>query len=404
MLRLSILLLISNLSFANMAERKAELSKRKAGLVSKSINKRLERAYHYMANNGYPDAIKLLKKTVESAGSNKFAKAKVTQTLAYAYAQSEKHDLARKAFESALKLDALPLQPTLQSMFALAQLKSLNNEKKAALKLMTDYMALTQKLSPEAFVFAATLYHEMGNKNKALEFVEKAINSSAKPKENWLTFAVSLHYEKQNYKKAEKYLKFLAAIAPTKKIYWSQLAGALINQNKETQATTIMSLAYHMGLLDKESEILNISSLYLSTDMPFEASKLLEKALKDKKVKESKKSLEMLATSLASARETKKAMKPLKRAAELADDGKLFAYYASLLLDQEKWQSALSAFQNAIKKGGVKDEGNLLVGQGIALLQLDKKEEAQSMFLKALTHDKVKKQASQWLTFLENKQ
>ncbi len=401
MKRLSILLLISNLSFASIADRKAELANRKAGLVSQSINKRLERAYHYMANNGYKDAISLLKKTIESAGSNKFAKAKVTQTLAYAYAQNEKHDLARKAFESVLELDALPLGPTLQSMFALAQLKSLNKEKKAALKLMTEYMALTQKLSPEAFVFAATLYHEMGNKEKALSFVEKAIQASPKPKENWLTFAVSLHYEKQNYKKAEQYLRLLAGIAPTKKMYWSQLAGTLINQNKETEATTVMSLAYHMELLDQESEILNISSLYLSTDMPFEASKLLERAMKDGKVKESKKSLEMLATSLASARETEKAMGPLKRAAEMADDGKLFAYYASLLLDQEKWQPALSAFQKAISKGGVKDQGNLLMGQGIALLQLEKKEEAQSMFLKALTHEKVKKQASQWLSYLE---
>ena len=124
-------------SLSSFSATRSELEKRRPGLVSKSISKRLDRAYHYMGAKEYPSAIELLKNSAEAAGSNKFAKAKVIQTLAYAYAQSEKYPLAKKAFSEALNLNALPLQPTLQTMFALAQLEVLDkrqNELRNALR------------------------------------------------------------------------------------------------------------------------------------------------------------------------------------------------------------------------------------------------------------------------------
>ena len=395
-----VFLIYSTSSLGNVSARKKELMNRRPGLVSKATNKKLTRAYQHMANNNYVEAISLLKKSAESAGKNNFAKAKVTQTLAYAYAQSEKYDEALKAFNEVLKLDALPMQPTLQSMFSLAQLLTMKERHKDALKIMGEWFQLTNKPTADAFVFAATLYHALDNQEQALKLVEKAISMTKSPKENWLVFAVSLHYQKKNYKVAEKYLYHLANLSSGKKVYWQQLAGALINQGKEIDASVIMSLAYKLGLLNNESEIMNIVSLYLTTDMPYYAAKLLKKSLDDGKVKKSKRSYELLANAYATARETEKAIAPLTKAAELSQDGKLFAYQGSLFLEQEQWTKALEAFDKAMQKGKLKKIGPVHVGKGVALLQLGKQEEARAQLNKALKFDEVKKQASQWLAYL----
>jgi tetratricopeptide (TPR) repeat protein len=266
---------------------------------------------------------------------------------------------------------------------------------------MKGWFIISPKENPQAHVFIATIYYENKKNDLALNHVEKAIKLTKNPKENWLVFAVSLNYEKSNYKKAESYLKKLAKINSKKKSYWSQLAGSLLNQNKSNEALAVLELAYKLDLLDKDGEIYNIASLYMQTDIPYHAAALLEKSLKDGKIKQNKKSYQMLSNAYVAARENKKALEPLTKAAKLSKDGKLYLHRGRLLLGEEQWKKAIESFDMAIKKGKLTSKGGVYVEKAIAYIQLKDFKRASQNIQTAMKFEDSKKQAVKWKSYME---
>ncbi|MBC97200.1 MAG: hypothetical protein CME63_05585 [Halobacteriovoraceae bacterium] len=382
---------------------KEKLKSRMPGLTSKGAQRRLMRANKLMAKNNRAGAIEILKGMTEKDNYRPFELAKAWQTMAYAYAQSEKYEEAKKAFQESLNTEALPYKPTLQSLFALAQLQVVAEDYKKAEKTLNTWFALSDEENPDAYVFMATIHYNKNQKDEALKLVMKAINMSKKPKENWLVFAVSLLYTKERYKEAAEFLYKLVEINHGKKSYWSQLAGSLLSNNKGLLALSSLELAMMLNLLEEEGEIKNIVSLYLSNDLPFEASQILRTAIKNKKVKGDKKNYELLANCLIQAKEYDDALPVLEKAAKLSDDGKLFALQARLYLEKEKFRESIKYFDLAIKKGLKKEMlGKVLVEKAVGLIQLKEYKTALNVLDKASGYESGKKLAANWRKYLNS--
>lgn len=385
----------------NWAAKKSAIQSRGAGLVSKSILRRNQRASEFMSKDDYKRAIEIYQ-GITKVSKQKFEIAQAYNNLGLAYARTEQYKNAINAFESALKQEALPLKPTLQSIYSLAQIHTMNKGDAKALKLMQGYFVLSKERRPGALVFMASLLKKKDKVDEALKLVEEAISLTKNPNEQWLVFAVALHYEKKNYDKAARYLKMLIAKNINKRSYWVQLTATLLGKDQFKDALAVMELAYKLGHLKNETEIVNIVSLYVQTGIPYQGALFLDRAMKDNKVKGIKKNYELLSNAYVGAREYKKALKPLSQAAKLSKDGKLYAHQGRLYLNEEKWKEALESFQLAEKKGGIKKEGNLLVDKGIALIQLKKYETAKNTLTKAMNFEEAKSNAMAWLDYLAN--
>jgi tetratricopeptide (TPR) repeat protein len=400
------ILFISTSAFAgvedtNWAAKKSSIYGRSAGVVSKSIARRNQRASEYMSKDDYKRAIEIFK-GITTASKQNFEVAQAYNNLGLAYARTDKYKLAITAFEKALLLNALPLKPTLQSIYSLAQIQTMNKGDSKALKLMKGWFVLAKRKKAGALVFTGSLYKKIGNSKLALQMVEEAIAMTKKPKEQWLIFAVALHYESKNYDKAGLYLKQLIGKNLKKRTYWVQLAATLLSKEKFKDALAVMEMAYRLGHLNNETEIVNIVSLFVQTGMPFQGARFLERAIKDEKVKGSKKSYELLSNAFVASREYRKALTPLSKAAKLSKDGKLYAHQGRLYLNEENWIKALESFNLAEKKGGVKKKGNLYIDKGIALMQLKKLEQAKLTLQKALDFEGSKKNALLWLDYISS--
>lgn len=385
---------------------KQQLNSRRPGITSNSVNKKLERAQILMSKGAYDKAISILKNVTESR-RRPFEWAKAWQTLAYAYAQSEKYAAARKAFQKVIDIDALPYRPTMQSIFALAQLQMMDGKNDLALKTIDDWFFLSNEENPAAYVFKASILNDKGDKFKdeALKLVLKAISITKSPKENWLVFAVSLLYAKERYQEAGEILYKLVELKPKKKAYWSQLAGSLLNRDQNKHALAVLELAMMMELLTEKGEIKNIVSLYNQNNMPYEAANFLTFAFNKKLLKRSPKNLELLANSLVSAKEYDAAMRPLNEAAKLSEDGALFAMQGRLWLEKEDFNQAISSFKMAIKKGlKSKQKGQILIEMAIAHIQTGKYQMAQSYLSKAGKFKDQKKIVQSWLAYLSSVQ
>jgi len=184
----------------NWSAKRKEIHSRSAGSVSRSIMRRNQRASEFMAKDDYARAIKIYQ-GITTASRQNFEIAQAYNNLGLSYARIDKYKQAIKSFEKALSMNALPLGPTLQSMYSLAQIQSMNKGDKKAMALMNGWFALVKKKTPGALVFTATLYKKNNNLDKALSLVEEAISLTSKPNEQWLVFAVALHYEKKNFDK-----------------------------------------------------------------------------------------------------------------------------------------------------------------------------------------------------------
>jgi len=382
---------------------KEKLKARMPGLTSKGVQRRLLRANKLMAKDNRKDAIEILKGMVSKDNYRPFEKAKAWQTLAYAYAQSEKYDEAKNAFRKTLEMEALPYAPTLQSLFALAQLQVVAEDYKNAEKTLKTWFALSDEENADAYVFMATIHYNKNEKDQALTLVMKAIKMSKKPKENWLVFAVSLLYSKERYKEAAEFLYQLAEINHGKKAYWSQLAGSLLSNDKGLLALSALELAMKLNLLEEEGEIKNIVSLYLSNDLPYEASKIMKLGLKNKQLKADKKNYELYANCLIQAKEYDDALPVLEKAAKLSDDGKLYALQARLYLEKEKFRKSIKFFDLAISKGLKKEMlGKVLVEKAVSFIQLKEYKTALSVLDKAAGYESGKKLAANWRKYLNS--
>ena len=383
------------------AQQKQELINRQPGLTSKSVQRRLMRANELIAQDNRKGAIEILEKMTQK-NYRPFELGKIWQTLAYAYAQTEKYKKARHAFSMAVKQNALPYKPTLQSIFALAQLELMAENYKAAEKALSDWFSLSKEQKPDAYVFLATIQFQKGQKKKALASILKGLEIAKKPKENWLTFAVSLLYEEGRYKEAGEMLYKLTEMNTGKKMYWTQLAGSLLNANKSMEALAVLDLALKLELLDQQGEYLNIISLFLSNGLPYEASQLMQTAMKKKVVKKDKKNLELLANALIQAKEYDKALAPLEQAAKLSNDGKLYALKARLFLEKEDFKESIRLFDLALSKGlKKKEEGQVLVEKSVALIQSGQPGKAAPLLDKALKYKDSKKMAQSWKSYIE---
>ncbi len=391
----------ANVSFAKKLD-KEELKSRKSALTSEGTHRRLARAHELMAKDKLKDAMDILERLMASTEKRPHEKAQVMQAMGFVYAQQENYKKGLSLLQGSLDLEVLPYGATLSTLYTIAQIQTAQENYAVALQKIEEWFSLADEPSADAYVLKATIFAQQKKQKEALALVTKAIDMTDTPKESWLSFAVAMNYELNNYKESARLLEKLAGLYPEKKKYWKQLAGVYLNLEKNTQALATMELAHKGNYLDQDSEMMNLVSLFLYGGIPLKAGQLLETALKDGKVKKSQKNYEILGDAWTQAEETEKAIVAYTASSQMATDGRIFAKLGRVYLDQEKWAEADKALTVGLKKGGIKNPQHVYMALGVARFNLKKFDQATEAFTMAKkSSDKVTNQAEQWITFVK---
>ena len=399
---IAIVLLAVPQAFAGIRLNKNELKNRAAALTSKGTHRRLSRAHELMAKNKVKDAIDVLKRLEKSTAKRPHELAQVLQALGFAYAQKEDFKGALKVMTQALKLNSLPYNPTLSTLYTIAQVQMAQENYKASEQTLKSWFALADEPSPDAYVLLASIHAQKKDQKKALELVTKAIDMTNEPKESWLSFAVAMNYELKRYKEAARLLEKLAGLYPEKKKYWKQLSGVYLNIDKNKQALATLELAHKANYLDKGSEIMNLVSLFLYGGIPLKAANLLEDGLKTGQVKKNQKHYEILGDCWVQAEEVDKALAAYAQSAKFAKDGRIFAKQGRMYLEKEDWKLAEKFLVDGLKKGKIKKPENIHMAIGIARFNMKKFSSAISSFETAKKKsDKVERAADQWIAYVQ---
>jgi hypothetical protein len=194
-----------------------------------------------------------------------------------------------------------------------------------------------EKNEIDYFRFATQIETELKEKllktrsSEKKEEIQQAIDSAKRSasnlaigptKENWWLLLRAAYYELENIPKVREVLERLL-IEWSKKEYWTQLSAIYGQDELEEKQISAYATAYQEGFLDKSSEYVQITQLYLSKEVPYKAAVILQTGIDEGIVDLEEKNWRLLSQAWFLAQEDQMAIIALREAAKLSDEGEL---------------------------------------------------------------------------------
>ena len=347
----------------------------------------------------------------------------------YMYIIDEKVDLATDAYTKLINEPEVTLGLRNAGLLTLAQLYMASEEFEKSIDLLLEWMSQVEKVTAQSWSILGTAYYQLGDFEKALENMEKAItlaeDEGYKPKENWYIVVVASLEELKNkiglknvmLRQVDIY-EILVNLYP-KKSYFIRLGQTYGQLDREKDFMVTLNSAYLKDLLDKQTEYVTLAQLLLLNQNPYQAAKVLEagrvKKVKivDDKTKEetvtsvvldTEKNLRLLADAWRMSQETDKAIPILEEAASMSKDGKNYVLLGNLYLSEDKLELAVDAIKKGLDKGKISKVSQVHLTLGQVYFELEKFDEAKKQFgIAARDKDKkVIETANNWIRYTEN--
>jgi len=158
--------------------------------------------------------------------------------------------------------------------------------------------------------------------------------------------------------------------------------------------------AYRQGFLEKSSELVNMSQLYMYHEAPYWASVVLEKGIKAGTIEENKKNYESLAQARINAQDMRQSLEPLRVAAEMSDDGELYKKLGQVYMQLDDYKNSAKYLGLALKKGGLKRPDSVAIYKGMSHFNMGQLDAAKKAFEIAAKDKRSRKQARKWISYL----
>lgn len=379
--------------------------------LSEGVYRQLTAAQKDLKNKDYAGALSILNGLFDDVKGNSYELAIVYQNIAYVYIDQNQYKKALPYMKKSLDLNALPDVQQHQQTLTLAQLYISDEQYQNGVNLLEKYFAVEKKMQAKsrekkplptsAYILAASAYYQLHRLPDALKYVKMAINADKQPHESWYGLWLGIEYDMKNFATATDILKKMVTFWPDKPEYWRNLSGLYLQQNQDKDALATLRIAYSKGFLDEQSQLLNMARLAIVHGIPYFAGSVVEKGMQDGKIKKTIDNIQLMATAWIAAQETDKAVNALDEAGRLSGKGNFFLEKAQLCYQDARWDCAASSADEALSKG-LKEPGKAYIMKGQALAQNKKYADAKKAFHKAEKFDSTKKQATDWIKYVDS--
>lgn len=406
------MLVLSLLAFAEACMAQADACGVEREVRTRALDelawKQLNVIYEKVSEEEYEEAYEDLQRMLGRAGRDTYLQAILNQALAQVEWSRGNYTKSLEYFEKAVKLDTLPDPAHFTLMYQIAQLYFMQDRYDEALEKMDLWFCKSppEEVTSAAYVLQASIYARKEDYAGALQAIDSAISLDENPEEPWYQLKLAAHYELEQFPRAAETLEIMIARWPERKVYWTQLSQIYFRLKQDDRALAIQALAYRNGLLDKQADLLYLSSLYSHSQVPYKAAEVLQAGIETGVVEASRYHWTVVAESWYAAEELEKSLLAYEKAGGVADDGDIDLRRGYILIDLERWLDALKSLDRALEKGGLDErktaEAYLL--RGMAQFNLGNFEKAGSDWARASRNDKTRDAARQWINHLREEQ
>lgn len=332
---------------------KATMSSREQRDLSKATD---------LVNDGKDDeAMPLIEKALENKKIGPYAEAFAQQLLARVYWDLEKEDQAIAANKRAIELDALPNNTHFDLMYQLAQFQVQTEKYDDALATLARFKKETGSESADQLALLGNIYYRLDKFQEAADTMKKAIAASPEPKESWNQILMASLFELDQYDEAAKVVKEQLAKNPKDIKLLKQLATIYVNNDQYPQAIEVLSKAKNEGLIASSEDYLQLTKLYANADKPKEAAATLREGVTKGIVSENFETNKLLGDVCSQAEDDACAIEAYGKASAQSTDGNIDYQLGYMLFYSERNAEAKVALERAIKRGGLRQEGEAYV-------------------------------------------
>jgi tetratricopeptide (TPR) repeat protein len=403
-------LVMLGLSLPAVAQQEGEPQQqetRRTGSMSEKTYKKLAEAQELADAEDYAGARRILDELKASPKLSPYEMAQLYNFYGFIYYAQENYKGSIQAYETVLEQPEIPQGLRDQTLYTLAQLYFTTENWNKAIELVNQWLASAQNPGPEPYILLASAYYSLERWKDMVQPIETAMGIARERdvavKEQWYLLLRAAYYELDNFRKVKDILEVLVARWP-KKEYWTQLSAMYGELKSEGRQLAAYESAYDQGLLTRSAELVQLAQLFLQAQVPYKASRVLEKGFEAGVVEKTADNYRLLANALQLAAEDRKAIPALKTAAGMSDDGQLFVRLANSYLNVSEYDSCVDAAQKGLNKGGLRRQDNAYIVLGMCQFELDRYEDAKKSFRSAARDKRSEKTARQWIQFIEREQ
>ena len=383
---------------------------RRTPALRNKVYERLAEAQGLAEAKDYAGAAAILNDMIAEDGKralNSYELANVYNLFAFLSYATEDYAQSLRYYRQVIAQPDIPLAMEINTRFTIAQLYFVQEKWQQGIDALLVWFDLNEKPNAGAYVLLAQGYYQVKNFDLALKNVETAIDmhegEGKLPKEQWYNLARFLYFDKEDFDSALDVLNTLIIYYP-KKQYWVQASHLYGEKKEEQKQLALMEAAYEQGFLDRSSELVNMSYLYLNAEVPYFAASVIEKGFDDELVDDKSKNYELAGSAWAQAREVAKSIPMMEKAAAKSDEGELYVRLGNVYLDGDQFAKAADSVSKGLKKGGVKRPDQARLVLGMAYFNLGEYNKARKAFRDAGKDERSEKYAKQWISYVTSEE
>jgi len=383
---------------------------RRTPALRNKVYERLAEAQGLAEAKDYAGAAAILNDMIAEDGKralNSYELANVYNLFAFLSYATEDYPQSLRYYEQVIAQPDIPLAMEINTRFTIAQLYFVQEKWQQGIDALLVWFDLSEKPNAGAYVLLAQGYYQVKNFDLALKNVETAIDmhegEGKLPKEQWYNLARFLYFDKEDFDSALDVLNTLIIYYP-KKQYWVQASHLYGEKKEEQKQLALMEAAYEQGFLDRSSELVTMSYLYLNAEVPYFAASVIEKGFDDELVDDKSKNYELAGSAWAQAREVAKSIPMMEKAAAKSDEGELYVRLGNVYLDGDQFAKAADSVSKGLKKGGVKRPDQARLVLGMAYFNLGEYNKARKAFRDAGKDERSEKYAKQWISYVTSEE
>ncbi len=369
--------------------------------VSRATFNKLQDVQEMMEAEQYEEARALLETLSTATQENPYDHALTNQYLAHVSVILDNPARARSALESALASEELPDDLIGDMNLFYGTILLGDEEFELALQALETWYALAKLPQPSQIFSLSYANYQNGNLARSEELVERAIGESPDPQESWYQLYYRVLFEQKKYNDAELVLKGMISRKPLDGTYWRMLAAHYFELEDSGEGLASMMIAYSNDLIEADTDLRQIVSLWGYIDAPEKGARMLEEWLESGRLETDAESLKQLGNLWLMARERMKAVDTLEEAANLEPDGKTYELLGGIYFEDESWDLAYSAYQSAIWQGDLEEPARVSLLAGISAFRAGNNEEARAALEIAARDDELRPQAESVLNQMD---
>ncbi|KNC65893.1 tetratricopeptide repeat protein [Pseudoalteromonas ardens] len=392
---------LSTAAFAAPDPAKIEARKNaKTKVMGERVGKKVIKAFDLYNEDKVDEAIALL---LEIDASDDFDRATVNRYLGNLYAQKEEYQTAIKYIRQAIAPDVLNFKDQGDLIKLLGDLLIGTEQYDGAKKAYYDWMDFTGEQDAKVYGRIAQANYELKQFRDVIEPADQAIAlNKEEPNKSFYMLKIGSYFELKQFKNAVKVAEELVKLFPEDPKMWTQLGSFYMQTEDYKKGQTVMEVAYKNGYFEKENHYKILSSYYSLNEIPYKAAKVMEKSVKEEKVKRTKQNVTAVASYYHQAKHISDAAKYYEEAAKFDEDAELYRKAGSLLLQDQQYSAAVVRLNKALELGSDK-KGTIYSDLAEAYLYQEKYKQAYTAIVKAQEDPRTRKFARSWASFIKEK-